>query len=75
MRVDDVAWEDYEQLMYDLRDNNSVRVYYDHGRMEIMSPLRKHEAPVGIIARSSGSSLTDSVMFARKSMPAAWSVS
>ncbi len=51
LRADNVAWEDYEQLMYDLRDNNSVRVYYDHGRMEIMSPLRKHEAPVGIIAR------------------------
>ena len=51
LRVDDVAWEDYDQLTYDLRDNNSVRVYYDHGRMEIMSPLRQHEAPVGIIAR------------------------
>jgi Uma2 family endonuclease len=51
LRADNVAWEDYEQLMYDLRENNSVRVYYDHGRMEIMSPLRRHEAPVGIIAR------------------------
>ena len=49
--VNNVAWADYEQLMDDLRGNNSVRVYYDHGRMEIMSPLRKHEAPVGIIAR------------------------
>ncbi len=54
LRVNDVAWEDYEQLMCDLRGNNSVRVYYDHGRMEIMSPLRKHEAPVGIIARLMG---------------------
>jgi Uma2 family endonuclease len=51
LRVDDVAWEEYEQLLSDLSDNNAVRVYYDHGRMEIMSPLRKHEAPVGIIAR------------------------
>ncbi len=51
LRVDDVAWEDYEQLLSGLSENASVRVYYDHGRMEIMSPLRKHEAPVGIIAR------------------------
>ncbi len=51
LRVNDVTWDDYKQLMDDLRENNSVRVFYDHGRMEIMSPLRKHEAPVGIIAR------------------------
>lgn len=51
LRVNDVAWDDYKQLMHDLRGNSSVRVYYDHGRMEIRSPLRKHEAPVGIIAR------------------------
>lgn len=50
-REDNVRWEEYEQLLQDLAESGSVRVYYDQGRMEIMSPLRKHEAPVGIIER------------------------
>ena len=41
--VPDVAWEDYEGLLTELNDNNRVRVSYDRGRLEIMSPLSKHE--------------------------------
>ena len=51
LRVDDVAWEDYEQLMYDLRESSAVRVFYDQGRMEIMSPLPAHEKPVKVLHR------------------------
>lgn len=49
LRVDNVEWEDYEQLMYDLRESSVVRVFYDQGRMEIMSPLPAHEKPVKVL--------------------------
>src|SRR5260370_40954958 len=38
-----VPWEDYEQLLQDLVDRPGVRVSYDEGRREIMSPLPEHE--------------------------------
>ena len=41
--LQDVPWEDYEQILEDLADRPRVRVSYDQGRLEIMSPLRKHE--------------------------------
>ena len=41
--LQDVPWEAYEQLLEDLRDQSGVRVTYDQGRVEIMSPLRRHE--------------------------------
>jgi len=41
--LQDVPWDDYERLLEDLPDRPGVRVTYDHGRLEIMSPLRKHE--------------------------------
>jgi Uma2 family endonuclease len=39
----DVSWDEYEQLLADLGDSNRVRVYYDAGRLEIMSPSSFHE--------------------------------
>src|SRR5262245_44253706 len=39
----DVSWQDYEQLLAELGDTNLVRVSYDRGRMEIMSPSPYHE--------------------------------
>ena len=41
--LQDVPWEAYEQLLEDLSDRPGVRVTYDEGNVEIMSPLRKHE--------------------------------
>lgn len=49
LRADNVAWEDYEQLLYDLRESSVVQVFYDQGRMEIMSPLPAHEKPVKVL--------------------------
>ena len=49
LRVDGVAWDDYEQLMYDLRESSAVQVFYDQGQMEIMSPLPAHEKPVKVL--------------------------
>ena len=49
LRVDGVPWDDYEQLMYDLRESSAVQVFYDQGKMEIMSPLPAHEKPVKVL--------------------------
>ena len=38
-----VSWEDYEKLLEDLADRPGVRVSYNEGRLEIMSPLPEHE--------------------------------
>ena len=50
LRVDDVSWEDYENLLDDLGESYSVRIFYDRGRMEIVPPLTyEHDKPKGII--------------------------
>jgi Uma2 family endonuclease len=38
-----VSWEEYESLLEDLVDRPGLRVSYDEGRVEIMSPLSEHE--------------------------------
>jgi Uma2 family endonuclease len=47
----DVSWEDYEALVEDLWDRPGLRVTYDEGRLEIMSPLPEHEEYKEFIAR------------------------
>lgn len=49
LRVDALSWDDYEDLLADLGDSSHVRVFYDRGRMEIMSPVSMHERPKNII--------------------------
>ena len=40
-----VSWDDYEALTYDLMiAGRHARVSYDHGRVEIVSPLNEHES-------------------------------
>jgi Uma2 family endonuclease len=41
--LEDVTWAEYERLLDDLKDWPGKRVTYDHGRLEIMSPSRRHE--------------------------------
>lgn len=38
-----VPWKEYEELLEDLSAGYRARIYYDHGRMEIMMPLPVHE--------------------------------
>jgi Uma2 family endonuclease len=42
LRIPAVRWEDYEQLLADLGDDYHVRVSYDCGYLDIMSPLPEH---------------------------------
>jgi len=38
------TWEEYERLLEDLQERPHLRVSYDRGTLEIMSPLPQHEA-------------------------------
>jgi Uma2 family endonuclease len=41
--VRDVLWEDYEALLEAIAERPGIRVTYDRGKLEIMSPLPDHE--------------------------------
>lgn len=43
LRLEDISWDEYEHLLQELSEWPGVRVSYDHGRVEIMSPLPEHE--------------------------------
>lgn len=47
--AEDVRWDEYEQLLSELGPSYSVRVFYDQGRMEIVSPKPIHERPIEIL--------------------------
>ena len=42
--IHQTGWEDYERLLEDLADRPRLRVSYDCGKLEIMTPLPEHEA-------------------------------
>jgi Uma2 family endonuclease len=46
----DVDWESYEGLLDSLSDRPGLRVSYDTGRLEIVSPLPRHEIYKEILA-------------------------
>jgi Uma2 family endonuclease len=41
--VSQVAWDEYERLLTGLREHPSLRVSYDCGKLEIVSPSSRHE--------------------------------
>lgn len=43
LMLDNVSWEEYEQLLEDLGDDYAVNIFYDRGRLKIMSPSSSHE--------------------------------
>ncbi len=43
LSIPDVPWADYEALLTELGDGYAVRVMYDRGRLEIVSPSDRHE--------------------------------
>jgi Uma2 family endonuclease len=44
-----VSWDTYLQLLEELGDNRSVRLTFNHGALEIMSPKRLHEQVTRLI--------------------------
>jgi len=49
LRVDEVSWAEYENLLADLGESYSVRIFYDRGRLEVMAPASAHERPKSVI--------------------------
>jgi len=49
--LDDVSWDDYEELLNEIEDRPGFRVSYNEGRLEIMSPKPEHEECKRIIER------------------------
>ena len=48
----DVPWRDYEQLLEDIGSlRPGLRMTYDQGRLEVMSPLLKHEKSKDFVAQ------------------------
>lgn len=43
LRLPDISWDEYEELLAELNDRPGLRVSYDAGRLMIMSPLPEHE--------------------------------
>jgi Uma2 family endonuclease len=41
--IQQFSWNDYESLLEDLRDRPHLRISYDQGKLEVMSPLPEHE--------------------------------
>ena len=40
--IDQVSWDDYDYLLEGLADRPGLRISYDCGRLEIVSPLQEH---------------------------------
>jgi Uma2 family endonuclease len=49
LRMDDVSWQEYEQILEQLNDGYAARVYYDKGKVEIMAPAYMHEKPKNLL--------------------------
>jgi Uma2 family endonuclease len=47
--IQQCTWDEYEKLVEDLAEGFHVRVSYDCGRLEIMSPLGEHERDARVI--------------------------
>jgi len=50
LRLEDISWDDYEQLLEEMAEWPGMRVSYDHGRVEIMSPSFQHEKFIAFIS-------------------------
>lgn len=46
-----VSWENYEELLEALRETTSLRISYDVGTLQVMSPSSKHENVATLIER------------------------
>src|SRR5437667_12631689 len=49
LRIDDVSWEAYEQLLHELGERPGVRIFYDEGKLEIMVTGYPHEKAKDVI--------------------------
>ncbi len=50
LRLEDISWDEYEELLEQLAGWRGMRVSYDRGRVEIMSPSFQHEKFIAFIS-------------------------
>ncbi|HKP84663.1 MAG TPA: Uma2 family endonuclease [Blastocatellia bacterium] len=43
LRLEQISWDEYEQLLEEITVRPGLRVTYDQGRVEVMSPTTEHE--------------------------------
>jgi len=55
--LSNISWQTYERLLTEMGDDRTIRLSYDRGLLEIMTPLLEHENPkemltalVGVLA-------------------------
>lgn len=46
-----ISWQTYESLLKDVEEQPGIRLTYDRGRLEIMTPLAPHEGYKEVIGR------------------------
>ncbi len=42
--LENISWQEFEAILEDLGESRGSRIAYDNGKLEIMTPLPKHEA-------------------------------
>lgn len=50
LRLEGISWGEYERLLEELTEWPGMRVSYNQGRVEIMSPSFQHESYIGVIS-------------------------
>ncbi|MCT7956477.1 Uma2 family endonuclease [Laspinema palackyanum] len=48
--LQNITWETYERLLNEIGDHRNIRLHYDRGLLEIMTPLFEHENPKELIS-------------------------
>ncbi len=48
--LEDIGWDEYEELLEELEGKRHVRISYDNGRMEIMTLSPEHEMPASLFS-------------------------
>src|SRR5262245_6388388 len=50
LSLQDVTWDEYEDLLGRMEGRPAIQLTYDHGRLQIMSPSAEHEGITNLFA-------------------------
>jgi Uma2 family endonuclease len=48
--LEDVTWDEFEDILTELGEHRSARIAYDHGNLEIMTPLPEHKGDKELVS-------------------------
>ncbi|MBO0350797.1 Uma2 family endonuclease [Phormidium pseudopriestleyi FRX01] len=49
--LQNISWGTYERLLNEMGDHRNIRLHYDRGLLEIMTPLLEHEQPNRLLSQ------------------------